>query len=132
MIFHSLTDRLPQSAGNVQSGSVVNRGSTNLLNGNQAQFAGDNRNLGVALARVKCGFAFCRQFSGALRDVSRTLCLTDGLFVLSSFVFFCFVLVFCFVMFCFMLFCFVEIIVSFLLLRKHSSRQFLANVKTLT
>jgi len=56
------------NAGNTQSGTVVNRGSTNLLNGNQAQFAGDNRNLGASLARVKCGFAFCRKFTGALRD----------------------------------------------------------------
>jgi len=55
-------------AGNTQSGNVVNRGSTNQLNGQTSQFQGDNRNLGAALARVKCGFAFCRNFSGALRS----------------------------------------------------------------
>jgi len=57
------------SAGNVQSGNVVNRGNLDQSNqGSPSQFQGDNRNLGAALARVKCGFAFCRNFNGALRN----------------------------------------------------------------
>jgi len=56
------------AAGNVQSGNVVRWGNLAQQAGQSSAFQSDNRNLGAHLARVKCGFAICRNFSGALRQ----------------------------------------------------------------